>query len=116
MRHVIQMLSLAVILGGISVAANGQSTTKVQAEMPFEFSIGDRSYEPGRYQMRVTRAGSSHSVLQLINEKGEVIHATLVRKDDAKKAAKSSLAFDVKGDRRRLSSLRTGKHQYQILM
>lgn len=116
MRRVIQMLSLAVILGGISVAVNGQSTTKVTAEMPFEFSIGDRSYEPGRYQMRVTRANSSHSVLQLMNDKGEVIHAILVRKDDVKKAAKSSLQFDVKGDRRSLSSLRTGDHQYQLLM
>lgn len=116
MKRFIQFIFLSAVLGGVSIAAQAQSTTKVKADLPFDFSIGDKSYEAGEYNMRVVRTNSSHSVLQLMNKEGNVIHAVLVRKDDAKRAKKGSLQFEIEGEKRRLSSLRTGGHQYQILM
>lgn len=116
MKRFIQFIFLGAVLGGVSIAAQAQSTTKVKADLPFEFSIGKRSYEAGEYKMSVVRTNSSHSVLQLINKDGEIIHALLVRRDDVNRSKKSSLQFEIAGEKRRLSSLRTGGHQYQILM
>ena len=50
------ILSFAVIFGG--VAANAQSVTKVEADIPFAFSVGDTGLAAGKYEIRVTSSSA----------------------------------------------------------
>lgn len=101
--QIVSFLSLALIFGGVS--ANGQlSVTKVDATIPFDFTVGDKSFSAGNYVIRL--AGNRTTVsFEIRDENGKTLHNGFVMSSGDVAKAEPELVFDKVGGQRSLSKI-----------
>lgn len=95
MKKIIQLVSflgLALIFGGVS--ANAQSVTKVDAKIPFDFVVGDRSLPAGDYVLRITDTSSGSQVLEIRDPNRQVLFTALMQENGDRAKHKAELVFD----------------------
>ena len=89
MKKLIQactILTLVVAFTVVSVSA--KSVMRFDADIPFDFSIGQKSFPAGTYVIKVTKISSDTGYLSLENSKGDRLENVLVTTSgDAAKAA-----------------------------
>jgi hypothetical protein len=66
------MLALFVLVGSMAVAAQAQSSggTRLIANIPFDFTVGNKTLPAGEYTVAQVNPASDHPVLQLRNRDG----------------------------------------------
>ena len=70
-------LLCAILLATVVVSAQGQTVGhRVTAQIPFDFSIGDKKLPSGKYSVGRLRQGSDDAVLSIDDEDG---HSKLIR-------------------------------------
>lgn len=84
-----------------------QLGTRVEAKIPFNFSIGKRSFAAGDYQLRIVRHFGSVYAVSLIDESGNAILRTVAIQNGNTSLDRSEMVFAVAGGERYLESLRT---------
>lgn len=96
MKKIIQAVSflgLALIFGGIT--ANAQSsTTKVDANVPFDFTVGEKSFSAGKYTLRISNAAAGVSLMEVRDSEGEIVQTVLLSTNGERRRATSELVFD----------------------
>lgn len=95
MKKIIQLvsfLSLALIFGGVT--ANAQTVTKVDAKIPFEFVVGDRSLPAGDYVLRITDTSSGSQVLEIRGSNRQTLFTALIQENGDRAKHKAELVFD----------------------
>jgi hypothetical protein len=95
MKKIIQLVSflgLALIFGGVS--SNAQSVTKVDAKIPFDFVVGDRSLPAGDYVLRITDTSSGSQVLEIRDPNRQVLFTALMQENGDRAKHKVELVFD----------------------
>ena len=95
MKKIIQLVSflgLALIFGGIT--ANAQAVTKVDAKIPFDFVVGNRSLPAGDYVVRITDTSSGSQVLEIRDSKREVLFTALMQENGDRTKQRAELIFD----------------------
>lgn len=91
------LLVLAVLI--VAVSAQAQTRGSYQAEIPFDFSIGDQVYEAGDYTIRVKTPNYLANILAITNAEGEELKSTaLLESGDRSKNDEARLIFDRYGD------------------
>ena len=95
MRKVIQFISflgLVLVFGGVS--ANAQRVTNVDANVPFDFVIGDRSLPAGEYVLRIVSTPGGAQRLEVSNQDREVVYKALMMTNGDRNKFRSELVFD----------------------
>ena len=95
MKKLIQTISfvaVAFVFGGIT--ANAQQATKIEANVPFDFIIGDRFLESGEYVIRVAGVPSGAKHVEVRSSKGEILFTTLVLANGDTGRGRSELVFE----------------------
>jgi hypothetical protein len=66
-RQAYTMIALIVLVGSVAVAAQAQTSgrTRLIANIPFEFSVGNKTLPAGEYTVSQVNPASDHAVLQL---------------------------------------------------
>jgi hypothetical protein len=74
-RQAHTVIALLVLIGSMAVAAQAQANgrAKMIANVPFRFSVGDRTLPPGEYTLRVINPTADHAILQLRSSDGESV-------------------------------------------
>ena len=109
MKKIIQIVSfLAVVfvMAGSDVYAQG--TTKLDAEIPFDFSIGDQTFEAGKYVMRLRRNQSGADSVELRDSSNRVVYEAFAIQNGDNGNGKAQLIFDRDGSVAKLSKVQTG--------
>lgn len=71
------MVALVVALAlATAVASNGQSSNRIVADIPFEFSVGDKAMPSGRYEVRTANSQGIVLVIQSKDGKSSAIRLT----------------------------------------
>ncbi|MGQ0542431.1 MAG: hypothetical protein ACT4O9_11370 [Blastocatellia bacterium] len=115
MKKIIQIcsfLTLALVFSAVS--ANAQSETKVEASIPFAFSIGDKTLPAGNYDIKVNSSSSGTVNVTFFNEDGESVLIALAVREGEVRESKPELRFDVDGERRVLANISTHTTAYSI--
>src|SRR5215471_12919840 len=100
-RILLQVSFLAVVTAGAGVAAHGQSlSTHVRAEIPFDFTVGDKKFPAGKYSVGRAQSGSDDTLLEISSVDGS-LSAFQLTSEDLSLARKGSdtLVFHQYGDR-----------------
>ena len=109
MRAVIRtflVLSLTLVFGA-SISYAQITGTRVEADIPFDFSIGDRTFEAGKYNLSVIRLyGSVHSV-RMRDGTGKLILSTTAIQNGSSVRNKSDMLFAFVDEGRYLDKIRT---------
>ena len=117
MKKIIQLVSflaLAFVFGGVS--ANAQApTTKVDADIPFDFVVGDKAFPAGKYVLRITPNSSGAQLLEVRNENREIVYRGLIAKNGDQNTSRSELKFDRIAGRAVLSGIVTAEDGYSVV-
>jgi hypothetical protein len=100
-------LCLLTVAGGVVANAHVDSDSRIQANIPFVFTVGDTTLPAGKYEIR-TLDDASSDVLILRSADGDtsVIFVTEnTRRRDNQPAAKTELVFNKVGDNYFLSQI-----------
>jgi hypothetical protein len=110
------LISLGLLLTAIPPSAQEQKRTyqSFNADVPFNFSVGERKFHAGHYEFIVSGAG-----LMIMRDARAHVLATLLTRDLAGKERDVAprFIFEIKNGHNRLSSIwmEKGKQGYEIL-
>lgn len=115
MKRFLQFFSfIAIGLVFSAVSAQAQSVTKVEAEVPFAFTIGDKTFEAGKYDLKLINNASGSTRIQLTDEDGKVMHSAIALRNGSDTNERAELVFDVNGADRVLSGITTNEAGYTL--
>ena len=115
MKKIIQTISflaLALVFGGIS--ANAQQTTKIDANVSFDFIVGDQYLTAGEYVIRVAPSPGGVKTIEVRSKKGDVLYTGLVMPNGDTGRGRSELVFDKSNERTVLKKILTGDAGYSV--
>ena len=91
------LLVLVIMLAGVSTQA--QTLGSYDAQIPFDFTVGDNEYEAGDYVIRVKSPNYLATILTVSSAEGLELQATAIAKNgDRSKNDEARLVFDRDGD------------------
>jgi hypothetical protein len=108
----ISFLALALVFGGIS--ANAQQTTKIDANVSFDFIVGDQYLTAGEYVIRVSPSPGGVKTIEVRSKKGDVLYTGLVMPNGDTGRGRSELVFDKSNERTVLKKILTGDAGYSV--
>ena len=115
MKKIIQIVSfafIAVVLSVVSVKA--QFTQKFNAQVPFSFSIGNKTYEAGTYKVQITKSGGVAGTMTILSSDGKRLDVFPVLFTGESLANESSFLFDRSGGDRTLTKIITTEASYEL--
>lgn len=116
MRKIIQaasFLALAFIFGGVS--AQAQTLTKIDADIPFDFFVGDRAFAAGKYVLRVTSSATGIRTVVINDAKNTFVHTVFANADGDIGKGKSELFFEQVGGQATLAKIVTTTAGYSLM-
>lgn len=114
MKRFIQICSLLTLVVVFSaVSANAQTVQRYEAEIPFDFNIGSKSYEAGTYTMKLSNAFGV-KVMTLINDQNRILQNFYVL-DRGDSAKTSFLRFNRSDDGLSLAKVFTPEKSFSVV-
>lgn len=116
MKKIIQvcsMLCLVFVLSAVSAKAQ-VATKRYAAQIPFDFSIGQKSYQAGSYVIRVSKLSLDSVSLALEDKDRKVLKTIIVRGNGDLAKTEEKLVFTRNGEQRILSRLVTQENGFTI--
>ena len=116
MRNIISaFLALSFIAVFGTVLAFGQTPgLHVEAEIPFDFTVGKSTFSKGSYEMRLSRINGSVYSASLYDADGKVVLSTTAIKIGSTNRDGSDMLFSANGGRLSLNKLRTPDTGFQF--
>src|SRR5215831_10352672 len=110
-RILLQVSLLAVVVAGAGVAAaHGQSLSHhVRANIPFDFTVGDKKFPAGEYSIGRAVSGTDDALLEVASVKGSLSTFQLTSEDlSLARKGSDTLVFHQYGDQYFLSEVWPG--------
>ena len=106
MKKIIQIFSVLSLLVVFScVAAKAQTVEHYAAKIPFNFNIGQKSFEPGDYFIKVARYTTGTVTLSLEDNENRNLQTVLVRRNGDTAKNKPQIIFTRSENRLFLSKM-----------
>lgn len=110
-REIVKGLTMITLVIAIAfataLAANAQSASKVVADVPFAFVVGDETFNAGEYTLKATNAPENGLMIQNANGKSETLRLTYpIEPKQNKRSAR--LVFHRYGQKYFLAEIWTG--------
>jgi len=115
MKKIIQLVSflgLALTLGGVS--ANAQAVTNVDAKIPFDFVVGDKTLPSGTYVLRIISTPSSSQRLEIRDSEQDILHTVLMFTNGDRNQERAELTFDRVSGKAVLTKIVTAEAGYSL--
>jgi len=110
--QIVTFLTVTFVLGGTAIQA--QSSTKIDADIPFDFVVGDKTFSAGTYVIRLRRAPTGVETLELRDAKGKVLYDTFALPNGDIGKGRSELVFDRSEGLAALAKIRTEGKGYSV--
>ena len=108
MKKLIQFFSfLSLVIVFSIVSASAQTVKQYAAEVPFDFSIGQKSYQAGSYVIKIARHSQSSLVLSLEDKNKNLLQTILVRGNGDVSKNDPKLVFARHDNQRALTKMTT---------
>lgn len=110
--QICSLLSLLVLFTGVSASANTGFGTEV--EIPFAFTVGDRSYDAGNYIVKLDRLSSGTSTLTIHETKSGDMQTVLVHVNNGSRGSQVNLIFDTIEGKKYLTRIQTADRTFAV--
>ncbi|MDQ3799755.1 MAG: hypothetical protein M3384_09905 [Acidobacteriota bacterium] len=109
MKKLIRICALLSLVFTFSiVSAHAQQTVKqYEAKIPFDFNVGQKSYQAGNYVIKISRLAANGLVLSLEDEKSNKLQMVMVSETESVTKNSPQLLFDVRENQRYLTKIIT---------
>lgn len=117
MKKLIQICSiLSLLVIFTAVSAQAQSVTQYKAQIPFDFNIGQKSYEAGSYVIKVTKPSIGGITLSLEDNEGNKLQTLLGAENGDVSEKEPELVFNRYDNQRFLTKILTPKSGILVAM
>lgn len=114
MKRFIQLFSLlGLALAFTAASANAQRHT-VDAKIPFNFSVADKSYEAGNYKLNIQNTASGGAVITLTDTKGNNLQSFIADRTGNTSKERAELVFEGEEGAKQLSQISLTDRGYTI--
>jgi hypothetical protein len=110
--QIVSFLTLVFVMAGVDAYA--QSSTKLDAEIPFDFAIENQTFEAGKYVMRLRRSAGGADSVELRDSNNRVVYEAFAMQNGDTGNGKAQLIFDRDGTIAKLSKVQTGVKGFTI--
>lgn len=115
MKKIIQLISFAFIAVVVSVVSvKAQSAQRFNADIPFAFSVGGKTYDAGRYKVKVAKPYGAGEFLTLLNSEGKVLDVFAITSSGESGAGESSFVFEHSGHEHTLTKIVSTDVSYEL--
>jgi hypothetical protein len=106
-KQIYTAATMLLLIGVLAVTAGAQSMNgvSIRANIPFEFSVGDRLLPAGEYRIQQVNPNSDVAMLQIVNANGDARVLVRVRSMRARNTNRTALVFNRYGSNYFLSTL-----------
>jgi len=104
-KPILNIVTALSIILGLSIAGFAGLTTRVTADIPFDFSVGNKKFSPGKYTIA---RGTSTQTLVIRDSENKESAVFLVQNASSRKDAKAMFVFNRYGDQYFLSQVWDG--------
>lgn len=117
MKKVIYIVSfLVMVLAFGGVTANAQYATKIEANIPFDFVVGDKTLAAGKYVIRLRRAPSGAQAVEVRDADNKIVYDTFALENGDAGKGKAELVFDKASGQAALAKIRTEGKGFTVQM
>ncbi len=115
MKKLIQIGSLLSLVVFFTVAsASAQSSYGTEVNIPFAFTVGDQTYEPGAFIVRVEKLATGSAALSIEDTRTEETSRVLMNSNGDASSREIKLVFDTINGERYLTKVSTPDRSYAI--
>lgn len=108
MKKLIQICSLlSVVLVFTAVSASAQSVYGSEVEIPFSFSINSRTYEAGKYVVKLNKLQSGAATVIIVDPKNDSVQTVLAQRNGSNADNSVKLVFEAVNGQRVLNEVLT---------
>ncbi|HEV8422152.1 MAG TPA: hypothetical protein VGQ40_02315 [Chthoniobacterales bacterium] len=106
-KQIYPAATMLMLIGILAVTAKAQSVNgvSIRANIPFEFSVGDKLLPAGEYRIQQVNPSSDVAMLQIANANGEARVLVRVQSMRARVTNRTALVFNRSGSNYFLSTL-----------
>lgn len=110
--QIFSFLGLALIFS--AATAKAQTVNKVDAKIPFSFSVGNKNYEAGDYKLKIQSIAAGGALVTIVDSEGNHVQSVLAFSNGDVSVGKAELRFDKQNGQRSLVGISLPNSGLQI--
>lgn len=115
MKRIIQVCSMLVLsIAFLTVAAQAQANSRIEAKIPFDFNVGDKTYVAGDYVLKLQRVSMTVVALSLEDKFGNQLQSVSMASNGDSADGQARLIFDRESNERYLSRVLTSEKGFSL--
>ena len=115
MKTIVRGIALFTAIFAFGLVANAQLNYGAEVEIPFEFSVGEKGFEAGRYTVKINKQMVAGAALTIYKTGSDESETVLLSNYGGDRSNDVQLVFSVVDGRRYLTNVTTSISEYALL-
>ena len=115
MKNIVQSIALFAVISAFGVVANAQINYGAEVDVPFDFSVGEKVYEAGKYTVKINKQVVNGAVLTIQKNGSDEFQSVLMNNNGGERSEDVQLVFSSVEGRNVLTNVTTSISDYSLL-
>ena len=115
MKNLVQSIALFAVISAFGVVANAQINYGAEVDVPFDFSVGEKVYEAGKYTVKINKQVVNGAVLTIQKNGSDEFQSVLMNNNGGERSDDVQLVFSSVEGRNVLTNVTTSISDYSLL-
>ena len=115
MKNIVQSIALFAVISAFGVVANAQINYGAEVDIPFDFSVGEKVYEAGKYTVKINKQVVNGAVLTIQKNGSDEFQSVLMNNNGGERSEDVQLVFSSVEGRNVLTNVTTSLSDYSLL-
>ena len=115
MKNIVQSIALFAVISAFGVVANAQINYGAEVDVPFDFSVGEKVYEAGKYTVKINKQVVNGAVLTIQKNGSDEFQSVLMNNNGGERSEDVQLVFGSVEGRNVLTNVTTSISDYSLL-
>ena len=115
MKNIVQSIAMFAVICAFGAVANAQINYGAEVDVPFEFSVGEKVYEAGRYTIKINKQVVNGAVLSIQKNGSDEVQSVLMNNNGGDRSSDVQLVFSSFEGHKFLTNVTTSISDYSLL-
>ena len=115
MKNIVQSIAMFAVISAFGVVANAQINYGAEVDIPFDFSVGEKVYEAGKYTVKINKQVVNGAVLTIQKNGSDEFQSVLMNNNGGERSEDVQLVFSSVEGRNVLTNVTTSISDYSLL-
>src|SRR5687767_9500172 len=115
MKNIVQSIAMFAVVFAFGAVANAQINYGAEFDVPFEFSVGEKVYEAGRYTVKINKQLVAGAVLSIQKSGSDEVQSFMMNNNGGERSNDVQLVFSSFEGHRFLTNVTTSISDYSLL-